>query len=260
MIEQILFYWKRYGFLALIRKIYQKYFKVTIVHRVNPVEFFEQRQLAFTPFVFFADPQETSRLTLVTELESRNYAILDLTLLLSVSIAKQWEVQLRVISPRETSKYRFSLLMHACGINYKDNIDFRSLENSNAGKPLEVSSDEIFMATGWQIVWKLMSCVNDKQIIYLVHEQPELSAMSIADKTNYLKVIHNYNIHFIFVTRTLYELYADKNNTSFQQNVWLDADSSFNPLTENASASTRWKNILNGITGYLDKVKTNASA
>lgn len=260
MIEQILFYWKRYGFLALIRKIYQKLFKVTVVHRDNPVEFVEQKQPAITPFVLFADPQKTSRLTLVTELESQNHAILDLTLLLSLSIAKQWGDQLRIISPRETSKYRFSLLMHACGINYKDNIDFRSLENSNAGKPLEVSSDEIFVATSWQIAWKLMSCVNDKQIIYLVHEQAEPSAMSITDKTNYMKVIHNNNIHFIFVSRTLFELYANKYNVSFQQGVWLNAEPSFNPLNENVSAPTQWKNVFNGITDYLGKVKTNASA
>ncbi len=260
MIEQVLFYWRRYGFLALVRKIYQKLFKVTVVHGMNPVEIDELKHSALTPFVVFDDPQKACRLSLVTELQSRNQSMLDLALLLSVTLASQWERPLRIISPRETSKYRFNRLMQACVINYTDNIDFRSLEYCNAGKALEVSSEEYFIATSWQLVWKLMASINDRQIICLVHEQPESSSLTAVDTANYLKVFQNSNIHFVFASRSLYEQFVSNSTVLREQSVWLNLEPSSNLLTETESAANHWQIIFNGISGYLDKVKTNVSA
>jgi hypothetical protein len=264
LLLDIAYYWNKFGFLALLKKILEKIIKLIRFReereRLLEQELIKARERYLMPVQVYSYPGQTRRVMLVTLSHDPDPDRQDTAILLALALSVARDCDLRILSAHGVNKNRFHDLLKASAIPYTRNVDFLTLDRIENGGGIDLSGDDIFICTSWLSVYKLAPSVNHRRIIYLVSADERRLPQADADRLLCLEVMNNLDINFLVMSRALYDhLVMEGLSHLRDRGAWFETATS----GKSAAGSTTpqdWGRIVAQLSGFFDKVSPRVPA
>ena len=232
-----------FGFKSFITKMPQKV-------RARTLRFFAERSLTSPPEVssgvvkeasryetvprvrplgplqVFSIPSSGRRVNLVTDSINANslFGGVSTSIIFCALLAKRLNCQLRVITRTEkAASHNFSEVLKNNKVTYKDNVEFMYVDLFSTSVGIDMSSDDLFVATSWWTAYSCLESVEANKIIYLLQEDERMFYPYGDDHLRCSSVLSNPDIRFVVNTELLFNHFASQGFDNIVQNgLWFE--------------------------------------
>jgi hypothetical protein len=257
LILDIVYYWNKFGFLALLKKILERIIKL-IRYKEERERALKEKQIMarlryLMPVQVYSFPGQTRRITLVNLTPDQGAGRLDHAILLTLALAVDRDYKMRILSTPGVNKNRFHDLLKVSGIPYTRNVDFLTLDRVENGGGIEIGNGDIFICTSWLSVYKLAPSINQRRIVYLVSDDERRFPPGDEDRRLYLEAMNNRDVNYLILSKALYDhLLGEGFSHVRDRGVWFE--------TAGVSTSQDWGRIVAQLSEFFDRTSPSVPA
>ena len=178
------------------------------------------------PLQVFSIPSSGRRVNLVTDSinASSLFGGVSTSIIFCALLAKRLNCQLRVITRTEkAASHNFSEVLKNNKVAYKDNVEFMYVDLFSTSIDIDVSSDDLFVATSWWTAHSCLESIEANKIIYLLQEDERMFYPYGDDHLRCSSVLSNPDIKFVVNTELLFEHFVSQGFQNIAQNgQWFE--------------------------------------
>lgn len=178
------------------------------------------------PLQVFSTPSSGRRVNLVTDSINAGslFGGVSTSVIFCALLAKRLNCQLRVITRTEkAASHNFFEVLKNNKIAYKDNVEFIYVDLFSTSIGIDVSSDDLFVATSWWTAHSCLEAVEANKIIYLLQEDERMFYPYGDDHLRCSSVLSNPDIRFVVNTELLFNHFASQGfNNIVQNGLWFE--------------------------------------
>ncbi len=144
-----------------------------------------------------------------------------LALLIMTAVNRNYEP--RIISESPLNSARLYKLVMECKVRHLKQITFVECIPGKPNSEIDVAANDIFITTTWQATHRIIRCVDEKNVVYLMREDERKLCADNTSREFCSSIYANRNIHFVVVSHKLLdELVADGFDNIATQGLCLD--------------------------------------
>ena len=189
----------KYGLLGFCEKVARKIYRLfrpcflDILDRLRT----PSEENALTPVRIFTSPGFSPRVNLLPGITDGNHDTdsLAITLLIMIAVIRDFEP--RIISESASNSARFYKLVMECKIRRLKQIVFVECIPGKPNSEIDVASNDVFITTTWQATHRIIRCIDENKVVYLMREDERKLCSDSASRESCSRVYANPNIHFI---------------------------------------------------------------
>ena len=178
------------------------------------------------PLQVFSIPSSGRRVNLVTDSinSSSLFGGVSTSIIFCALLAKRLNCQLRVITRTEkAASHNFFEVLKNNNVAYKDNVEFMYVDLFSTSIDIDVSSDDIFVATSWWTAHSCLESVEANKIIYFLQEDERMFYSYGDDHLRCSSVLSNPDIKFVINTKFLFDHFVSQGFKNIAQNgQWFE--------------------------------------
>lgn len=178
------------------------------------------------PLQVFSVPSSGRRVNLVTDSinEGSLFGGVSTSIIFCALLAKRLNCQLRIITRTEkAASHNFSEVLKNNKVAYEENVEFMYVDLFSAHIDIDVSSDDIFVATSWWTAHSCLESVEANKIIYLLQEDERMFYPYGDDHLRCSSVLSNPDIRFVINTELLFNHFSSQGfNNILQNGLWFE--------------------------------------
>ena len=174
----------------------------------------------------FSTPSSGRRLNLVTDSINAEslFGGVSTAIIFCSLLSKRLNCQLRVITRTErAASHNFFDILKNNKIPCESNVEFMYVDLFSKSIDIDVSSDDLFVATSWWTAYSCLESVGADKIIYLLQEDERMFYPYGDDHLRCSSVLKNYDIRFVVNTKLLFDHFVSQGFDNISQNgQWFE--------------------------------------